>query len=470
MNNYRKPYNKNSRQNNVQVEIGQKFPLTIKRIGINGEGIGYFKRKIVFIDGALPDEVVTAKVTEVTEKYIKAKTVTVREASPDRVTVPDKPAYKVGGMELAHMNYDAQLRFKRDVIAQALEKFQPRGWTAYDLRPTLGMEKPYGYRNKAQFPIRKIGGEVRLGMYEAGSHKLVDLPEVPTQHPATMKVLRQVRELVIANDISIYDEKANRGDLKTLIARVSATNGDVQVTLVTQNRDFAGRDELVAAIQTHLPEVVGIFQNVQHEKTSLIWGERTYKLWGADYIEETVLGKTFQLSSRAFMQLNYEQMIVAYNEALAALDLTRADKLVDAYAGVGTIGITLADHAGEVRGMETIEEAVDDANDNAERNGADNATYEMGTADELFAEWQAEGWIADALVVDPPRTGLEPALRREILRTKPEKFVYISCNASTLARDLVELTQVYDVEYIQSIDMFPQTARWEGVVKFKKRV
>jgi 23S rRNA (uracil-5-)-methyltransferase RumA len=464
-----KPYQNKRRTQEVQVKIGQKFPLTIKRIGINGEGIGYYKRKITFVPGALPDEVAVVKVTDVQPKFIAAQLVTVREASPDRVEVPDKPAYKVGGMELAHMTYAAQLRFKRDVLAQALEKFQPRGWQQYDLRPTLGMDKPLGYRNKAQFPIREVGGEIRLGMYQANSHKLVDLPDVPTQHPATMKVLRRMREIIKQQHLSVYDEKQHRGDIKTLIARVSETTGDVQVTIVTRQRTFAGSEQFVAAIQERLPEVVGIFQNVQPDKTSLIWGDNTYKLWGADYIEETVLGKTFQLSPRAFMQLNHAQMTVLYREALNALDLSHADRLVDAYAGVGTIGITLADHVGEVRGMEIIPEAVADANQNAQRNGVTNVQYEVGTAEELFPRWQAEGWIADALVVDPPRTGLEPALRREILRTQPDKFVYISCNASTLARDLVDLTAVYEVEYIQSLDMFPQTARWEGVVKFKKR-
>lgn len=453
----------------VAVRVGQNFPLTIKRLGINGEGIGYFKRKIVFVPGVLPDEVAVVKVTEVQPKYIAAKVLKIREKSPNRVKPRDEFADEVGGFELEHMTYPAQLAFKKDVIAQALEKFQPKGWSTYDLRDTIGMANPYEYRNKAQFPVRKIGDKLSVGMYKRSSHDLVDLPVVNTQDPATMKVLRTVRDLLDKLSVSIYNEDKNRGTVKTIVARASHTTGDVQLTFVTNTDSFPGDTALIEAINKALPEVTGIFQNYNPGRTSIVWGEETIKLWGQDYIEETIMGKTFQLSPRAFMQLNYTQMTIVYHQALTALDLTHADKLVDAYAGVGTIGLSLADKVGEVRGMEIIPEAVDDANINAEINHITNAKYEVGTAETLFPKWQAEGWVADALVVDPPRTGLDTALRREILRTKPEKFVYISCNASTLARDLVDLAQAYQVDYIQSIDMFPQTARWEGVVKLTRR-
>ncbi|MGX7052227.1 23S rRNA (uracil(1939)-C(5))-methyltransferase RlmD [Leuconostoc palmae] len=453
----------------VAVRIGQNFPLTIKRLGINGEGIGYFKRKIVFVPGVLPNEVAVVKVTDVQPKYIAAKVLKIREKSPNRVKPLDTFADEVGGFELEHMTYSAQLAFKKDIIAQSLEKFQPKGWSEYDLRDTIGMANPYEYRNKAQFPVRKIDDVLSVGMYKRGSHELVDLPIVHTQSPATMKVLRTVRDLLDKLSVSIYNEDKNRGTVKTIVARVSHTTGDVQLTFVTNTDGFPGDVALIAAINQALPEVNGIFQNFNPGRTSLVWGEETIKLWGKDYIEETVMGKTFQLSPRAFMQLNHTQMTVVYNEALSALNLTHADKLVDAYAGVGTIGLSLADKAGEVRGMEIIPEAVDDANINAKINHISNAKYEVGTAEVLFPKWQTEGWLADALVVDPPRTGLDTALRREIIRTKPEKFVYISCNASTLARDLVDLTKAYKVDYIQSIDMFPQTARWEGVVKLTRR-
>ncbi|MDR3189974.1 MAG: 23S rRNA (uracil(1939)-C(5))-methyltransferase RlmD [Lactobacillaceae bacterium] len=466
--------NKNNNKNRqtadgqVKVEVGDKLLITIKRLGINGEGIGYYKRKITFIPGVLPEEVVEVQVTGFSNKFIEAVPVKFKKKSPNRVTPVDDQS--VGGVELEHLAYPAQLEFKRDVIAQALEKFRPAGFEKFELRPTIGMEHPEGYRNKAQFPIREMkDGSLSVGMYKPNSHFLVDLPTLSTQHPATLKVVRLVKDIIEDMGIPVYDEKHDDGSIKTLIARVSEATGNVQLTLVTNNREIPDVDELVALIHQELPEVSSIHQNYNPGTTSLIWGPKTTKLWGDDYLTETLNGKTFKLSPRAFLQLNPKQTERLYKEAIAALDLTHADKLIDAYAGVGTIGISLADQAGEVRGMDTVPEAITDANQNVIDNHVDNAKYFVGPAEELIPQWADEGWVADALVVDPPRTGLDDNLRRTILETKPDKFVYISCNESTLARDLVDLVKVYNVDYIQSIDMFPQTARWEGIVKFTKK-
>lgn len=457
-----------SKQNGVKVEIGDKLLITIKRLGINGEGIGYYKRKITFIPGALPDEIVDVIVTNVTDRFIEARIKKIKKESPQRVTPIDNQ--DVGGFELEHLNYEGQLAFKRDLIQQALEKYRPYGYQEYTLKPTIGMDDPIGYRNKAQFPVREVNGHLAVGMYRRNSHDLVDLPIVSTQHPTTLKVVRQVRDILADLNIPVYNEKKNIGVVKTIIARVSESTGNVQLTLVTNTRAFPKLSELITTINENLPEVVSISQNINIGDTSLIWGDDTKVLWGEDYITEQINGKTFKLSPRAFLQLNPRQTQRLYQEAITALDLQHADKLIDAYSGVGTIGISLAQYAGEVRGMDTIPEAIDDATENAIDNGVTNATYYTGEAEKLIPKWVTEGWIADALVVDPPRTGLDTALRQTILQTKPDKFVYISCNASTLARDLVDLAKVYDVDYIQSIDMFPQTARWEGIVKLTKRL
>ncbi|MBM7616927.1 23S rRNA (uracil-5-)-methyltransferase RumA [Weissella uvarum] len=458
---------KDKQANDVQVNVGDKLLITIKRLGINGEGIGYYKRKITFIPNALPGEVVEAVVTAVNPKFIEAQIHKIKQKSPNRVEPQDDQT--VGGAELGHLRYDQQLVFKQDVIRQALEKYQPRGYRNYDLKPTIGMDEPSGYRNKAQFPIRQQGDQLAVGMYKRQSHELVDLPKISTQNPETLKVVRTVRDILQALQVPIYDEKTNSGIVKTLIARVSESTGEVQLTLVTNSPKLPKAHQFIEAVQEQLPEVVSIDQNINKGKTSLVWGDETKHLWGQEYITETINGKHFKLSPRAFLQLNPKQTARLYQEAIAALDLTHADKLIDAYSGVGTIGLSLADQVEEVRGMDTVPEAIADANMNARDNGITNAHYYVGEAETLIPRWADEGWIADALVVDPPRTGLEAPLRKTILETKPEKFVYISCNASTLARDLVDLTKVYQVEYIQSIDMFPQTARWEGVVKFSLR-
>lgn len=453
-----------SRPNEVSVKVGQKFPLTIKRLGINGEGIGYFKRKITFIPGALPGEVVTAKVTKVTDKYLEAKTVTVREASKDRIEPEDPAADLVGGFELAHLAYPAQLAFKKDLIVQALEKFKPRNFDQIHILDTLGMAETSHYRNKASLPIRKLKGQLTIGLYKRGTHDLVDLPEMATQDPRTLHIIRKLGQILDKHSLPFYNEKTKKGLVKTLIVRTNQ-EGEAQATIVTTEDQLPDEDLIIQDIQKELPEVTGLFQNLNDGSTSLIWGEETWKLWGSDYLQEDILGLTFNFSPRAFLQLNYEQMEKTYEVALSALDLQKNDRLVDAYAGVGTLGLSMAYKVKEVRGMEIIPEAVADAKLNAEENDIHNAFYEVGSADRVFKKWARDGFKPTALVVDPPRPGLEDDLKRAILKARPEKFVYISCNPSTLARDLRDLDSAYRVDYIQPIDMFPQTPRWEGIVK-----
>lgn len=451
------------------VQVGTRFPLTIKRLDINGRGIGYYKRKITFVAGALPGEIVVAEVTAVHDRYLEATLHRVKKASPDRVK-PAEPLYgSVGGVELNHLAYPAQLQFKRDVVAQSLAKFKPAGWQHYDLRPTIGAAAPTHYRNKAQFPVRVIDGHVRAGLYAPHSHRLVPLTIFLTQRPLTMQVIQGLCQLLEDLAVPIYDEHAHAGIVKTLVVRESAATGEVQVTFVTNSAKLPHKTQLLAAIAAKLPAVVSVSQNINPGDTPLIWGPETQLLAGQPYITEKLLGRAFQVSPQAFLQLNPAQTEVLYTQALKALALKPGAKLVDAYAGIGTIGISLAEAAGEVRGMEIIAAAVADANRNAALNHVTNAHYTVGTAEALFPQWLREGFAPDAVIVDPPRAGLERPFIDALLKAQPKQFVYISCNPSTLARDLVLLTRRYQVDYIQSVDMFPQTARCEAIVKFTRK-
>lgn len=451
-----------------QVKIGTRFPLTIKRLDINGAGIGYYKRKITFVTGALPQEVVVAEVTAVHERFLESKVHRVKQPSPDRVP-PIDPLYgQVGGIELAHLAYPAQLAFKRDVVAQSLAKYKPAGWQHYDLRPTIGMGQPLHYRNKASFPVRRVNGHVAAGLYAPGSHRLVPLTHFATQRESTMHIVTTLCRLLESLDVPVYDEHKNAGAVKTLIVREAAATGESQVTLVTNSPELPQQGPLLAAIARELPAVVSVAQNVNPGRTSLLWGPTTTILAGQPTITETILGKQFQLSPPAFLQLNPAQTATLYETAAKALALTPQDRLVDAYAGVGTIGITLAERVQEVRGMEIIPAAVADANANAARNGVTNARYEVGTAETVFPRWLKAGFAPTAVVVDPPRAGLDGGLIRALHQARPAKLCYISCNPSTLARDLVALSRDYRVDYIQSIDMFPYTARCEAVVKLTR--
>lgn len=447
------------------IQVGQEFPLTIKRLGINGEGVGFFKRSAVFVKGALPGEVITAQVTEARSKYAEAKIKKIRQASPDRVTPPCLIYDACGGCQLQHMTYDRQLIEKRDLVIQALERYVKELAQTIEVKQTIGMGDPWNYRNKSQFQVRQLGQKkVIAGLYAESSNKLIDINKCIVQHPVTTHITNKIKGYLEQLNIPIYDEKNPQGIVRTIVVRTGMKTGQIQVTLVTTKKKMPHKEELVQLIRTIDSNIVSISQNIHAEKTSLIFGETTFNLFGKETIHEKLGELAFDLSARAFFQLNPEQTEHLYNEIEKAAALTGKETVVDAYCGVGTIGLWLAKNAKEVRGMDIIEESIQDAKKNAKRNGFSNTKYVLGTAKDLLGKWKNEGFVPDVLTVDPPRTGLEDELLKTILATKPKRFVYTSCNPSTLAKDLQQLTKVYDVKYIQPVDMFPQTAHVEAVV------
>ncbi|MEG0628873.1 MAG: 23S rRNA (uracil(1939)-C(5))-methyltransferase RlmD, partial [Enterococcus sp.] len=370
-----------------------------------------------------------------------------------------------------HLAYSKQLDFKKDLLRQALEKFKPAGYQSFQLRDTLGMDEPWYYRNKAQFQLRqnKQTKQVEAGLYQAESHQLVPIKDCLVQEPTTQKVINTVVNLLTKYDLPIYDERTNSGILRTLMVRIGIETGEIQLVLITKTKKLPQANALIREITNRLPEIVSIMQNVQDKKTSVIMGDETLHLWGKEVINEKINDVSFELSPRAFFQLNPQQTKVLYQEAINALDLATPKTIVDAYCGVGTIGLSLAKQAKEVRGMDIIPQAIEDAKKNAEAMNLTNTHYEVGTAESLLPKWLKAGFAPDAIVVDPPRTGLDNQLLKAIQESPSPQMVYISCNVSTLARDLVSLANIYQVDYLQSVDMFPQTARCEVVVKLTRK-
>jgi tRNA (uracil-5-)-methyltransferase len=454
----------------ITIKKGQQFPLTIKRLGINGEGVGYFKKQVVFVPGALPGEEVVVEATNIHPKYAEAKIKKIRKRSPYRVT-PRCPVYEqCGGCQLQHLDYEAQLREKRDIVIQALERHCRLPVETLSIRPTIGMDDPWHYRNKSQFQVGIKKGTVIAGLYGLNSHQLIDISECLIQHPATNRVTNIVKMILQDLRIPIYNERTQTGVVRTIVARVGFHTGDVQLVLITATKDIPRKQLLVDEIKRRLPEVKSIVQNINGRKTSLIFGEETELLEGEEYIQEVLGDLSFELSARAFFQLNPVQTVKLYDEVKKAAALTGTEKVVDAYCGVGTIGLWLAKDAREVRGMDVIPEAIEDAKKNAKKHGFANTMYTTGKAETLLPKWVKEGWKPDVIIVDPPRTGCDSKLLQTILRVQPKTVVYVSCNPSSLARDIDVLSESYHVDYIQPVDMFPHTAHVESVARLVLKI
>lgn len=436
--------------------------VPIRRLGINGEGVGYVDRQVVFVDGALPGETVRARVTEIHPSYARAQLVRLLAPSPDRAT-PSCPVYdRCGGCQVQHLSYAGQLAAKKEIVREAVARYT--GLADPPVRDCIGMDNPWAYRNKAQLQAVWRNGRLEVGLFEPGSHRLVPLADCPVTHPRVNEMIRVARQTLEELGIPPYDERTRTGVVRTLVARVGLATGEGQLTFVTRTDHLPSADALVKRLRERLPYVTSIMQNVNPRATPLIFGEVTRRLWGTERIEERLGPLRFWLSPRAFFQLNPEQTVKLYNVVREAAGLTGTERVVDAYCGVGTIALWLAPYAREVRGMDVIPEAIDDARRNAKANGLTHVRFAVGRAEDLLPQWVREGFVPDVVVVDPPRTGLDEALLSTILTLRPPRLVYVSCNPATLAKNCkVLLDGGFRLQWIQPVDMFPHTSHVETV-------
>ncbi len=458
-----------ARDHAEELQVGDPIIVTIKRLGINGEGVGYYRRKAVFIDGALPGEVIKANVTEVQHKFIKATIRELEKKSPQRIK-PPCPVFDVcGGCQIQHISYEGQLQAKTDIVREAFARYTELD--AVKIKPMLGMEHPWAYRNKAQLQLDREGnGTVIAGLYEMNSHRIVDISGCPIQHPQVNSTIETVKTVLQELNIPLYTDKEARDGVKTVVVRYGFQSNELQITLITTSSQLPRQEELIERLCVALPDLSGIAMNINTKRTSLIFGEHTTTLWGKEAMVESLGDLEFALSPRAFFQLNPQQTIKLYESVRAAAALTGKETVIDAYCGTGTIGLWLAPYAKEVHGIETIAEAAEDATRNAARNGRTNATFHVGKAEELLPRWVKKGMSPDVIIADPPRTGLDQEFLNTVLKTKPERMVYVSCNPSTLAKDCkVLLDGGYEIQWVQPVDMFPQTSHVECTVLLKLR-
>ncbi|MGZ9586524.1 23S rRNA (uracil(1939)-C(5))-methyltransferase RlmD [Paenibacillus marinisediminis] len=455
------------------VQKNEEVTLDIIGLTHEGEGVGHVEGFTLFVHGALPGERVRALVLKVKKQYGYAKVLERVESSPHRME-PDCPVYQqCGGCQLQHLTYEEQLVWKRQHVVDVMERIGKFTIAAGDgqdagegtvVLPTLGMSEPWRYRNKAQVPIgmdEREGGLIG-GFYARGSHRIIDMDACLIQHEVNDDAVQAVKEIARKHGIKPYVEETHSGVLRHVVVRVGFRTQEMMVVLVTNGERLDAADEIVAEIVERLPGVKSICQNVNTKRTNVIFGDVTRVLWGAETITDYIGDVKFAISARSFYQVNPVQTEVLYAKALEYAGLTGSETVIDAYCGIGTISLFLAQRARRVLGVEIVEEAIADARRNAELNGITNAEFAVGASEVVIPQWKAAGVTADVIVVDPPRKGCDQALLDTMLEMRPERIVYVSCNPSTLARDLRVLADGgYTVDKVQPVDMFPHTVHVE---------
>ncbi|UAL47896.1 23S rRNA (uracil(1939)-C(5))-methyltransferase RlmD [Sutcliffiella horikoshii] len=453
----------------VPVQKNEYYDVTVQDLTHDGAGVAKIDGFPIFVQNALPDEEIKVKIIKVKKGYAFGRLEEIYKTSPYRVDAPC-PIYKqCGGCQLQHLSYEGQLVAKQKQVKDVLERIGHL--KDVPVHPVLGMDhNPWRYRNKAQVPIGEREGGLIAGFYQQRSHEIIDMKECLIQQEINDRVVQTVREICDKHDVRAYNEKTHKGVLRHVMARYGLVTGEVMVVLITRTPDIPNRKAIVEEITAALPEVKSVVQNVNTKKTNVIFGEETRVLWGNEYIYDFIGDIKFAISARSFYQVNPEQTKVLYDKALEYADLTGEESVIDAYCGIGTISLFLAQKANKVFGVEIVPEAIEDAKRNAELNEITNAEFAVGEAEVVIPKWYKEGNTADVLMVDPPRKGCDEALLKTILEMKPKKVVYVSCNPATLARDLRVLEDGgYRTVEVQPVDMFPHTTHVECVTQLVLR-
>ncbi len=469
----------------VPVQVGQRIESDIVGLTHDGEGVGRVEGYTLFVRGALPGERVRAEVLSIGKSFGRAQmTEIVDRGTGGRVEPPCPIHDTCGGCQLQHLDYQEQLKWKRQHVVDNLQrigKLQVAGdqsgideesisdCSAVIVHPTIGMDEPWRYRNKAQVPIGHGEGGLIGGFYEMGSHDIVEMDSCLIQQEENEETVRAVKETARMLGISPYNRATGRGLLRHVVVRHARTTGQRMVVLVTNGRDIPHAQELVELIRERVPGIASIYQNIQTAETPVVFGDETRTMWGEDVIYDEIDGIQFAISPRSFFQVNPEQTVRLYGKAVEYAGLTGKETVIDAYCGIGTISLFLARNADRVFGVEIVPEAIEDARRNATINGMNNVEFEVGASEIVMPRWQAKGITPDVIVVDPPRKGCDPALIATMLELKPTRIVYVSCNPSTLARDLRLLEDGgYRTVEVQPVDMFPHTVHVESVALLVK--
>jgi 23S rRNA (uracil1939-C5)-methyltransferase len=454
---------------------GDTLFLTIDDLAVGGEGVGRADGYVIFVPGGVPGDRVRVRVVQSRSRFGRGVIESVEQPSPHRVEPPCPYFGRCGGCRLQHVGYPAQLAFKAKQVADCLTRIGGLG--AFELRPMIGAEAVYGYRNKMEFTVSRAGraagaapGDVVVGLHEAERYDAVlDVERCMLQSDPMNALLAEARRFFIERRLSVYEQETGEGLLRFLMVREGKRTSEAMVNVVTSAPAVSELAPLVARLQERVPQTASVVMNVNPKKASVAVGVEEHLLGGRDHIRESVGGLVFQVSPSSFFQTNTLQAERLFGLVLESTELTGSETVIDLYSGTGAISLLLARRARWVYGIEVAQAAVDDAGRNAEANGVSNCTFLAGEVRFVLPSLIAKGVSAEVVVADPPRAGFHPKALHALMTLAPARIVYVSCNPATLARDLDELVRGgYQLEWVQPVDMFPHTPHIEAVARLAR--
>ena len=446
----------------IPVEKNRDYIVDISGITSEGLGVARIEGFTVFVEGALTDEQAEIKIVKVLKNYAFGKLLRTLKASPYRVDPSCEVVKRCGGCQLQHINYEAQLQYKTRQVKDAIERIGGlKDITVHDI---IGMENPWRYRNKAQFPVG-IAGDVVIGFYANRSHEIIDTPQCSIQDKINDNIIQTIKEFIKKYDISVYDENTGKGLIRHIVTRKGFRTGEVMVCIVINGDNLLCDKALVEMLVKNVDNLKSVALNINKKKTNVILGDKNIVIYGEEAIYDYIGEFRFKISPLSFFQVNPVQTEILYSNALEYANLKGDEAVIDAYCGIGTISLFLSKMAKKVYGVEIIPQAIENAKENARLNGVENVEFIVGESEIVIPELYRKGIQADVIVVDPPRKGCDVRLLEVIAQMSPERVVYVSCNPATLARDLKYLSERgYQVKEIQPVDMFPQTVHVECCV------
>src|SRR5574344_1809755 len=426
-----------------------------------GKGVVKINNFPIFVNGLFVGEEADIEIDYLHEDFGFGKIKKLYNLSKDRIEPKCKVCTACGGCQFQQLSYEAELDFKTDRVRNDLKRI---GNITNDVLPTIGMEEPYFYRNKVQVPVRlDKRRNIISGFYKENSHDIVVVDKCYIENEDAENILSLIKKLMKDMRIEPYNEDTRKGVIRHILIRTSYHYDEIMVTLVTAVDSFKNRNELSKAITKAYPKVTTVVQNINDRKTNVILGEREKILYGSGYIKDSILGIKFNISSKSFYQINPVQVEKLYQNAINLLDFQGNERVLDAYCGIGTIGLIVSKHVKEVVGVEIVKEAIKDAIKNAKNNDIKNAIFYQDDASDYINRLDEKEKF-DVVIMDPPRKGSDDKFLNAVLKMEPKKIAYISCNPATLARDLRVLLKKYDITTIQPVDMFPRTCHVETVV------